>query len=336
MTVKLGIIGTGMIGEEHARRITQQLTGGQIVAVTDVNLDQARAVVERLGVEAQVYEDGQALISAESVDAVMVTSWGPTHEEYVLAAIKAGKPVFCEKPLATTAEGCRHIIDAEIKADKRLIQVGFMRRYDSGYQMMKAAIDGNRLGEPLIVHAAHRNPEVPERYVTPMAIHDTLIHELDTFRWLLDDDYKSAQVLFPRKTRHAHSKVEDPQIVLLETVKGVRIDVEVFVNCKYGYDIQCDVVGEEGIARLPEPQSLQLRQAGQLSNEILMDWKKRFGEAFDVELQAFIDGVATGELKGPSSWDGYAAAIACDVCVKAQESGGIEQIEMPERPAFYA
>lgn len=94
MSVKIGIIGTGMIGEEHARRITQQLTGGQIVAVTDVNLDQAKAVVERLGVEAQVYEDGQALISAESVDAVMVTSWGPTHEEYVLAAIKAGKPVF--------------------------------------------------------------------------------------------------------------------------------------------------------------------------------------------------------------------------------------------------
>ncbi|MCA8862906.1 Gfo/Idh/MocA family protein [Halomonas sp. SBBP1] len=336
MSVKIGIIGTGMIGEEHARRITQQLTGGQIVAVTDVNLDQAKAVVERLGVEAQVYEDGQALISAESVDAVMVTSWGPTHEEYVLAAIKAGKPVFCEKPLATTAEGCRHIIDAEIKADKRLVQVGFMRRYDSGYRLMKDAIDSNRLGEPLIVHAAHRNPDVPERYITPMAIHDTLIHELDTFRWLLDDDYKSAQVLFPRKTRHAHSKVEDPQIVLLETVKGVRIDVEVFVNCKYGYDIQCDVVGEEGIARLPEPQSLQLRQAGQLSNEILMDWKKRFGEAFDVELQAFIDGVATGELKGPSSWDGYAAAIAGDVCVKAQESGGIEQIEMPERPAFYA
>lgn len=336
MTVKIGIIGTGMIGEEHARRITQQLTGGEIVAVTDVNLDQARAVVDRLGVEAQVYEDGQALISADNVDAVMVTSWGPTHEEYVLAAIKAGKPVFCEKPLATTAEGCRHIIDAEIKTDKRLVQVGFMRRYDSGYRLMKDAIDSNRLGEPLIVHAAHRNPDVPERYITPMAIHDTLIHELDTFRWLLDDDYKSAQVLFPRKTRHAHSKVKDPQIVLLETVKGVRIDVEVFVNCKYGYDIQCDVVGEEGIARLPEPQSLQLRQAGQRSNEILMDWKKRFGEAFDVELQAFIDGVATGELKGPSSWDGYAAAIAGDVCVKAQESGGIEQIEMPERPAFYA
>ncbi|TDR56164.1 myo-inositol 2-dehydrogenase [Halomonas ventosae] len=336
MTVRIGVIGTGMIGEEHSRRITEQLTGGKITAVSDVNLDQARAVVDRLGLEARVFDDGQALIQSEDVDAVLVTSWGPTHEEYVLAAIAAGKPVFCEKPLATTAEGCRNIIDAEIKAGRRHVQVGFMRRYDSGYRMMKDTIDGNRLGEPLIIHAAHRNPEVPERYVTPMAIHDTLIHELDTFRWLLDDDYKSAQVLFPRKTRHAHSKVEDPQIVLLETVKGVRIDVEVFVNCRYGYDIQCDVVGEDGIARLPEPQSLQFRQAGQRSNEILQDWKKRFSDAFDVELQSFIDGAATGEIGGPSSWDGYAAAIAGDVCVQAQESGGIEAIEMPERPAFYA
>ncbi|MBB3190292.1 Gfo/Idh/MocA family protein [Halomonas cerina] len=335
MTVRIGVIGTGMIGEEHSRRITQQLTGGEIVAVSDVNVEQASTVVDRLKLDAKVYESGLELIKADNVDAVLVTSWGPTHEEYVLAAIAAGKSVFCEKPLATTAEGCRHIIDAEIEAGRRLVQVGFMRRFDSGYKLMKEAIDTNRLGEPLMVHAAHRNPEVPERYVTPMAIHDTLIHELDTFRWLLDDDYASAQVIFPRKTRHAHSKVEDPQMILLETTQGVRIDVEVFVNCQYGYDIQCDVVGEDGIARLPEPQSLIFRQAGQRYNEILQDWKKRFGEAFDVELQAFIDGAAAGEICGPSSWDGYAAAIASDACVKAQESGQIEAIEMPERPAFY-
>ncbi|MFC3282713.1 Gfo/Idh/MocA family protein [Litchfieldella rifensis] len=336
MTVRIGVIGTGMIGEEHSRRITQTLTGGEIVAVTDVNAEQSQRMVDNLGLRAKVYDNGHDLIEADDVDAVLVTSWGPTHEEYVLAAIEAGKYVFCEKPLATTAQGCRNIIDAEIQAGKRLVQVGFMRRYDSGYKMMKNAIDTNKLGEPLMIHAAHRNPEVPERYVTPMAIHDTLIHELDTFRWLLDDDYKSAQVIFPRKTRHAHSKVEDPQMVLLETVKGVRIDVEVFVNCQYGYDIQCSVVGEDGIANLPEPQSLQYRQAGKLSSDILQDWKKRFNDAFDVELQAFIDGVASGEIGGPSSWDGYAAAIAGDVCVKAQESGQIESIEMPERPGFYA
>ena len=148
-----------------------------------------------------------------------MTSWGATHEQYVLAAIAAGKPCFCEKPLATTAEGAKRIVDAEVAHGGRLVQVGFMRRYDAGYRMLKAAVD-SEIGQPLMVHAAHRNPTVPEQYVTPMAIHDTLIHEIDVFRWLLDDDYVSAQVVFPRVTSHSHAKLKDPQIVLLETTKG--------------------------------------------------------------------------------------------------------------------
>jgi len=336
MTVRIGVIGAGMIGTKHARRITETLTGGEIVAVTDVNLAQAQALVDTLGLDATVYESGRELIFAEGVDAVLVTSWGPTHEEFVLAAIEAGKPVFCEKPLATTAEGCMRIVEAEVSAGRRLVQVGFMRRYDSGYRLLKAALDGDGLGAPLILHCAHRNPEVGESYVTPMAIVDTLIHELDVLRWLLDDDFKSAQVIFPRRTRHAHSELKDPQIVLLETTSGVHIDVEIFVNCKYGYDIQCSVVCEEGVVNLPEPQSLLTRQGAKLSSDILTEWEKRFVEAFNVELQAFIDGAARGEVSGPSAWDGYAAAVAGDACVKAQESGAIESIEMPPRPEFYS
>ncbi|GHC16841.1 inositol 2-dehydrogenase [Kushneria pakistanensis] len=335
MTIRIGVIGTGMIGEEHSRRITKTLTDAEIVAVSDVNLDQAHAMIDRLGLDATVYETGQALIEADNVDAVLVTSWGQTHEEYVLAAIKAGRYVFCEKPLATTAEGCQRIMDAEMAAGRRLVQVGFMRRYDHGYNLLKDTMDAGNLGQALMIHAAHRNPTVPERYVTPMAIHDTLIHELDTFRWLLDDEYASAQVAFSQKTRHAHSEVRDPQLVLLETTRGTRIDVEVFVNCQYGYDIQCTVVGEEGIAHLPEPQSLTLRQAGKRSNEILQDWKKRFDDAFNTELQGFIHDAQAGALKGPSSWDGFAAAVAGDACVKAQESGQVEPVSMPDRPDFY-
>jgi len=335
MSLKIGVIGTGAIGSEHARRVTQTLTGGKIVALNDVNPAQAEVLKQDLGLEAEVFESGHDLISSKNVDAVFVTSWGPTHEEFVLSAIKAGKFVFCEKPLATTAEGCQRIIDAEVAAGKRLVQVGFMRRYDSGYQLLKQALDSNGFGAPLMVHAAHRNPAVPESYVTPMAIHDTLIHELDVFRWLLDDDYVSAQVVFPRKSRHAHNKVADPQIVMLETSKGIRIDAEIFVNCQYGYDIQCSVVGEEGVANLPEPQSLLYRKDAKLSTDILKDWKKRFIEAFDVEIQAFINDASSGVLSGPTSWDGFAAAVAGDACVRAQETGAIEAINMPARPDFY-
>ena len=76
-----------------------------------------------------------------------------------------------------------------------------------------------------MVHAAHRNPTVPEAYGTPMAIYDTLIHEIDVLRWLLDDDYVSARVLFPRKAARSHGKLRDPQVVVLETAKGVLIDI---------------------------------------------------------------------------------------------------------------
>ncbi len=160
-------------------------------------------------------------------------------------------------------------------------------------------------------------------------------------RWLLDDDYVSAQVVFPRRTRHSHAGLADPQIVLLETASGVRIDVEVFVNCRYGYDIQCEVVGEEGVARLPEPMAVPLRKDAALSRALLTDWKKRFIDSYDAELQDFIAvataGTAAGPAAGPSAWDGYVAAVTAVACVEAQNAPGrIVPISLPARPALYA
>ncbi|MFK0331927.1 Gfo/Idh/MocA family protein [Rhizobium sp. NPDC090275] len=335
MTLRIGVIGTGAIGREHARRINQVLGGAKLVALSDVNKASAEAVKRDIAPDAAIYDTGEALIAASDVDAVLVTSWGATHEQYVLAAIAAGKPCFCEKPLATTAEGAKRIVDAEVNYGKRLVQVGFMRRYDSGYVALKQAVD-TKIGAPIIVHAAHRNPAVPEQYVTPMAIHDTLIHEIDVFRWLLNDDYVSARVLFPRSAARSHAKLKDPQIVILETAKGTIINVEVFVNCHYGYDIQCEVVGEDGIARLPEPMAIQMRLGARLQNDILTDWKDRFIASYDVELQDFIHAAAKGTASGPTSWDGYVAAITSDACVTAQEEEGQAiAINLPARPALY-
>ena len=336
MTVRIGVIGTGMIGRDHTRRIQQVLAGAEVVALSDYNPDAARAVQADLAPAAQVYEKGEDLIAAPEVDAVLVCSTGATHEPYVLAAIAAGKPVFCEKPLATTADGAKRIVDAEAAFGRRLVQVGFMRRYDAGYVALKAAVD-NLIGAPIMVHAAHRNPTVPEHYLTPMAIHDTLIHEIDVLRWLLNDDYVSARVLFPRKAARSHGKLRDPQVVVLETAKGVLIDVEIFVNCHYGYDIQCEVVGEDGIAKLPEPMAIQTRLDAKLQNPILTDWKDRFVDSYDVELNDFIKAAAQGTAAGPSSWDGYVAAITSDACVAAQEADGeAVAISLPARPALYS
>src|SRR6516165_2779593 len=120
MTLNVGVIGVGMIGQDHIRRLTTVLAGADVVAVSDVNATQTKEVAARLP-GAKAYPSGEELIAAKEVQAVIVTSWGQTHAAYVLAAIKAGKPVFCEKPLAATEEDCSAILDAEVAFGRRLV-----------------------------------------------------------------------------------------------------------------------------------------------------------------------------------------------------------------------
>ncbi|MDX3380679.1 Gfo/Idh/MocA family oxidoreductase [Streptomyces niveiscabiei] len=334
MTVRIGVVGAGWIGREHIRRLTHTVTGARVTAVTD--LDPGRAAEAAGPVGARVLPDGLSVVAADDVDAVLVTSWGPTHAEHVLNAVAAGKPVFCEKPLATTAEDCLRIVEAEQAHGRRLVQVGFMRRYDAGYRQLKEVIDAGRIGTPLIVHCAHRNPGVPDSYTSDMAALDTAVHEVDVLRWLLDDEIVSTQVVTPRATRHRAAHLKDPQIMLFETAKGVRIDLEVFVNCRYGYDIQCEAVGEEGLVRLPDPAVVALRGAGQRTSAVLTDWVDRFRDAFDTEFREWVAEIGAGSAPtGPSAWDGYAATVITSATVQALESGLVVTTDLKPRPAFY-
>ena len=112
MTLNIGVVGVGKIGQEHIRRLTETLAGARVVAVSDADVARTDDVAARIS-EAKAYPTGEELIAAKEVDAVIVTSWGDTHAAYVIAAIRAGKPVFCEKPMATTEADCSAILDAE-------------------------------------------------------------------------------------------------------------------------------------------------------------------------------------------------------------------------------
>ena len=332
--LRVGIIGCGKMGQDHIKRLTNKIQGAQVTAVTDVVRANAEAAAKLCG--AAIFREERALIEADAVDAVFIVSPGYAHKEALLQAIAAGKPVFCEKPLCTTAADCLEVVQAEAAGGRHLVQLGFMRRYDRGYQQLKQALDSGQYGDPLMLHCTHRNPEVGSDYSTPMAVHDTAIHEIDTLHWLVDDEYDTVQVIAPRVTKYSHLGLKDPQIMLMRTKKGVCIDVEVFVNCKFGYDINCEMVCEDGALKMAEPGYPDIRKSAAVSRAIDTDCFVRFAEAYDTEVQQWVDGAALGRVDGPNSWDGYLAAVTADALVKAQESGKVETVVTAvEKPVFF-
>ncbi|MBA2769766.1 MAG: Gfo/Idh/MocA family oxidoreductase [Sporichthyaceae bacterium] len=335
MVVRVGVIGVGMIGEDHVRRLSRVLSGSEVVAVTDVDPARAQEVVGRAP-GARLHTSGEDLIGDDDVDGVVVASWGPTHEQFVLACIGAGKPVFCEKPLATSRRSCERIIDAEVAGGRRLVQVGYMRRYDAAYRALKATVVSGSIGAPLMVHCAHRNPSVPPMFTGEMLISDSAVHEMDLSRWLLDEEIVAVRVLEPRRNSRAPERLRDPLLFLFETSGGVLVDVELSANIGYGYDIRCEVVGESGTVSLGDEGELRVVREGVRATRVPRDWRDRFLRAYDVELQAWLDAVAAGGCTGPSAWDGYATAAVADACLEALGTGERCIVTLRERPDLYA
>jgi myo-inositol 2-dehydrogenase/D-chiro-inositol 1-dehydrogenase len=324
-----------MIGRDHVRRMSTVLSGVRVIAVTDVDVAAATAVAAGLPGVA-VHPTGEDLIADPAVDAVVVCSWGPTHEQYVLASIAAGKPVFCEKPLATTQEACLRIVEAEVAHGGRLVQVGYMRRYDVAYRALKKVLDSGEIGEPLMMHCAHRNASVPGFYEKESAITDTAVHEIDMVRWMFGQEIVATRVLIPRRSRNG-GPLQDPLFLILEMADGVLVDVEISVNIRYGYDIRGEILGEDGTAALGELSPVSVRKAGAVSTPVPADWRERFIAAYDVEFQEWIDSIAGGGVPvGPSAWDGYAAAVVSDAGVAALRTGERVEVVLAERPKLYA
>ena len=170
----------------------------------------------------------------------------------------------------------------------------------------------------LVVHCAHRNAVAPAIYTSEMLITSSAVHEIDIMRWLLGEEIVAATVRAPRSTKRAHDGLRDPQLVLLETASGVLIDVEVFVNARYGYDIRCELVGETGHAAARRSRSP--RTSARAS-------RPPTGASSTAGCRAW--------ATGPSAWDGYAANAVADACLESLASGERTAVRLAERPALY-
>ncbi|MDF1494958.1 Gfo/Idh/MocA family protein [Caproiciproducens sp. CPB-2] len=335
--LKVGIVGVGSMGTQHFLRLMTRINNATVTAVSDINAAHAKDVITPYK-NVRFIADPISLINDSEVDAVVIVSADKTHEEFCLEALRLKKFVFCEKPLSASSEGAKKVVDAEIAGGKRLIQLGFNRRFDPAYQELKEIVVTGKIGQPLVAHCAHRNATYPAPSDDVVAITGTAIHEIDTMSWLVGDYFTKAQVIFPKTTKYSqNSNLHDPQIVLLTTSSGMVITAEIWVNCQYAYDIRCEVLCEDGTATLPRHARVNVCTKNSSSIGMTSDGLAFFEDSYNAEFQAWADACNNNTYcaAAASAWDGYCAAVTTDSCLKSQKTGAIESVPLTDRPAFY-
>jgi myo-inositol 2-dehydrogenase/D-chiro-inositol 1-dehydrogenase len=329
--LRVAVLGVGMMGAFHVDALSSRIRGARVTVVNDFLADKAAEVAA--GVGARAVADAFDAINADDVDAVLIASPGAAHEEQVNACLDRGIPVLCEKPLTTDVESSYKIVQKEAALGRRLIQVGFMRRFDPEYVALKQLIDDGGLGNPLVVHCTHRNADVPPHFTSEFAVRDSVVHEVDVARFLLDEEITSVQIISGVATSRAPEGVADPLLVVFETESGRIVTDEVFVRTGVGYEVRTEVVGEAGSATIGLDQHLQAKGTdGRWGGSIPAGFVERFGAAYDIELQRWVDAARRGTVDGPGAWDGYAAVAVCEAGVQAVRSGEKVTVQLSARP----
>ena len=337
--LKIAVLGVGMMGADHVARLTARISGARVVVVNDYLTEKAEAIAAGIP-GCRAIADPLDAIADPEVDAVVLATPGPTHEKQLLACLEHGKPVLCEKPLTTDVESSLAVVKAEAALGKRLIQVGFMRRFDHEYVQLKSLMDAGEFGEPLVLHCVHRNPAVPPNFDSSMIVRDSLVHEVDVTRFLFDEEIVSVQIIRPAANPGAPQSLQDPQIAIFKTASGKHVDVEVFVTTGVAYEVRTELVGEKGSAFIGLDVGLVRKGApGTWGGQITPSFKERFGEAYDTEFQRWVDAVKAGDdagdyTDGPTAWDGYAAAAVCEAGVESLNTGQPVEVTLVDRASM--
>jgi myo-inositol 2-dehydrogenase/D-chiro-inositol 1-dehydrogenase len=321
-TVRVGVVGVGVMGADHARQLSSTVPGARVVAVADVNGARAQQVAEQVG--ARVADDPSALIGSGDVDAVAIASADATHADLVRACVAAGKPVLCEKPLAPSLTETADLVGGIGADGVRLVSVGYMRRFDPGYAELREVVRSGRYGQPLVVHCVSRGVSAGIGATSESSITGASTHDLDVVPWLLGVPIVEAAWLAPRQSREA-AGLQDPQVLLLRMADGVLCTVETYLNARYGYDIRCEIVCETGTVSLAEPHRVVTGTELASRQSYWPDWRGRFADAYRLELAAWIR--CAGGASPPTAplatvTDALAAAEVAEALIRSMARGG--------------
>ena len=333
--IAIGVIGAGGMGSRHVLNLQRHVKGARVVAVYDLDQTRAGQVAAESG-SARAFSDPLQLIQDAGVDAVVIASPDPTHAQFVHECLRHHKPVLCEKPLATTADEALKIIEAEQALGRRLIAVGFNRRFDPRHLAVQQVVAAGEIGRAILYKGVHRNAMIPPNLPGKAVVTGSAIHDIDSVRWLLGQEITEVYVRGVRT--HTSFSEETRDMLLLHMVLSGEClaTVEVSVAIEYGYEVSAEIIGERGTAVTMQPDHVLVRSQGARSMAVPKDHLTRFQEAYIPELTDWVHSVQSEQaFTGANAWDGYMSLLVTDACVQSLKSGTAVPVSTPARPDLY-
>jgi myo-inositol 2-dehydrogenase/D-chiro-inositol 1-dehydrogenase len=333
--ISIGVIGAGGMGSRHVQNLHRYVKGACVAAIYDLDQARARQVAAECG-SAQAFQDPLQLIQDAGVDAVVIASPDPTHAEFVLACLQQRKLVLCEKPLATTADEALKIVEAEQALGRRLIAVGFMRRFDPQHVAVRQVVAAGEIGRPILFKGVHRNPMIPPHLPGAAVVTNSAIHDIDSMRWLLGQEISEVYVRGVRTHRSFSAETQDMLLLQMALSGECLATVEVSVAVEYGYEVSAEIIGESGSALTAPPGLALVRSRGVRAEAVSRDHLTRFQIAYIPELTDWVHSIQSEQaFSGATAWDGYMSLLVSDACIHSLHSGTPVPVSMPERPGLY-
>lgn len=324
MTLRFAILGAGRIGQVHARAVAAT-DGATLVAIADPVAAAAQAVAGKYGCDIRTID---AIRDSADVDAVAICTPTDTHADLIEQFARAGKAVFCEKPVdlsLTRVKECLKVVEDE----KATLMVGFQRRFDPDFMALKQAIDDGQIGTVEMVTLTSRDPGAPPAdYIKRSGgiFRDMTIHDFDVARWLLGEEIATVQAAASVLTDPAIKELGDYDSVnvILTTASGKQCTINNTRRATYGYDQRIEVHGSAGSVSAENHREARIEIAnasGYTRPPLLNFFMSRYTAAYANEIAAFVDAVTRGTETPTTGHDGLKALELADAALKAAQTG---------------
>ncbi|MDO8541798.1 MAG: Gfo/Idh/MocA family oxidoreductase [Opitutaceae bacterium] len=333
--LNIGLVGAGRMGIAYARYLANRVPGATLYAVSDVRLEAAKAAASECGT-GKAYEDFHDLLADQTVDAVVVMTPTKLHKDVVVAAARAGKPIFCEKPLALTVEDANAIKDA-VAVTGVFFQLGFMRRFDAGYAAAKSKINAGAIGKPCVFKSTSKDKERPSvDYLRPEnsggLFIDMGIHDFDLARWFMGDVasvYSTGGVLAYPEMKGIGDW--DNALTNLRFTNGCIGMVSLSRNGVYGYGIYTEIVGTEGTIQIGYDREtpVLVMKKDSIAHDTVPGFYERFENAYIAQLQNFVQNLLHDRPAPITVDDGIAAQKIALAATKSAQEDGVVKLDSP-------